>query len=63
MPSIVVVALGEPGAPVVCCAKVEPTERARTEADNTNARMVVVEFMVKLPWNDGSVIRTVLAVS
>jgi hypothetical protein len=29
-------------------AKVEPTVRARTEADNTNARIVGVEFMVKL---------------
>ena len=49
LPSIVVVALGEPGVPVVCWAKVEPAVRARTEADNTNARMVGVEFMVRLP--------------
>src|SRR6186713_2855008 len=43
LPSIVVVALGDPGVPVVCCAKVEPAVRARTEVDNTNARMVRVE--------------------
>jgi hypothetical protein len=60
LPSIVVVALGEPGVPVVCWAKVEPTVRARMEADNINARMVGVEFMVRLPWNDCSVARTSL---
>ena len=54
LPSIVVVALGEPGVPVVCWAKVEPAVRARTEADNTNARMVGVEFMVRLLRNDCS---------
>jgi hypothetical protein len=48
LPSIVVVALGEPGVPVVCWAKVEPAVRARTEAENTNARIVGVEFMVRL---------------
>jgi hypothetical protein len=37
-PSIVVVALGEPGVPVICWAKVEPTVRARTEADNISVR-------------------------
>src|SRR4029078_9417422 len=52
LPSIVVVALGDPGVPVVCCAKVEPAVRARTEVDNTNARMVRVEFMFSLPRND-----------
>ena len=45
LPSIVVVALGEPGVPVICWAKVEPVVRARTEADNANARMVGVDFM------------------
>src|SRR5262249_49344387 len=36
-PSIVVVALGEPGAPVVCWASVEPMVRvARNEADKNN---------------------------
>ena len=52
LPSIVVVALGEPGVPVTCWAQVEPAVRARTEADNANARMVEVEFMVRLPRND-----------
>jgi hypothetical protein len=46
LPSIVVVALGEPGVPVVCWAKVEPTVRARTEADNISVRIVGVGFMV-----------------
>src|SRR5215472_4727080 len=36
-PSIVVVASGEPGVPVVCWASAEPTARtARTAADKTN---------------------------
>src|SRR5262245_52761960 len=35
-PSIVVVALGEPGVPVVCWASAEPTQRAKTDADNSN---------------------------
>src|SRR5262245_4330438 len=39
LPSIVVVASGEPGVPVVCWAKVEPTVRARTEVDNVSARI------------------------
>jgi hypothetical protein len=39
LPSIVVVALGEPGVPVICWAEVEPAVRASTEADNANARM------------------------
>ena len=46
LPSIVVVALGEPGVPVICCAKVEPVVRARTVADKTNARMLGVDFML-----------------
>src|SRR3954471_24543087 len=58
LPSIVVVALGEPGVPVVCWAKVEPAVRVRTLADNTNARMVGVEFMVRLPRNDYFVLGT-----
>src|SRR6516164_5102573 len=51
LPSIVVVALGEPGVPVVCWAKVEPTVRARTAVDNISARMVV-EFMARLLRNE-----------
>ena len=48
LPSIVVVAPGEPGVPVVW-AKVEPAVRARTAAVIISARMVgVVEFMVRL---------------
>src|SRR6478752_7200921 len=49
LPSMVVVAPGEPGVPVICWAEVEPAVRARTEADNANARMVELEFMVSLP--------------
>jgi hypothetical protein len=37
LPSVVVVALGEPGTPVVCCARAEPTLIvAKTDADNNN---------------------------
>src|SRR4029077_5419950 len=50
LPSMVVVALGEPGVPVACWAKDEPPVRARTEADNANARMVE-DFMFSLPRN------------
>src|SRR4051794_5398367 len=48
LPSIVVVAPGDPGVPVICWAKVEPAVRARTAADNANSR-IRVEFMVWLP--------------
>src|ERR1700687_4975491 len=40
-PSMVAVALGEPGTPVVCWASAEPTVRARTEADNNNVPAVI----------------------
>ena len=51
LPSIVVVASGAPGVPVVCWAKVEPVVRAKIkmEAEDVSARMVGVEFMVRLP--------------
>src|SRR6476646_9439602 len=52
LPSIVVVALGEPGVPVICWAKVEPTVRASTEAGRTSARMVGVDFIARLPRVD-----------
>src|SRR6478735_2404004 len=58
LPSMVVVAPGEPGVPVTCWAQVEPAVRARTEADNANARMVEVEFMVRLPRNDYFEVKT-----
>jgi len=45
LPSIVVVALGEPGVPVICWAEVEPAVRVRTEADTTKAQMV--EFIIR----------------
>src|SRR5262245_28304592 len=46
-PSIVVVASGEPGLPVVCWASADPAARAaRTEADKTNAATL-------LGWMDG----------
>src|SRR5499426_3538234 len=41
-PSIVVVASGEPGVPVVCWASAEPTVRAaRTEADKTTVTAMI----------------------
>src|SRR5262245_30606493 len=41
-PSIVVVASGEPGVPVVCWASAEPTVRAvTTEADKTNVTAMI----------------------
>src|SRR6476646_1397303 len=46
LPSIVVVALGDPGVPVVSWASAELAVRVRTGADKTNARMVGMDFMV-----------------
>src|SRR5262244_546879 len=41
-PSIVVVASGEPGVPVVCWASAEPTVRAaRAEVDKTNVTAMI----------------------
>jgi hypothetical protein len=41
VPSIVVVALGEPGIPVTCCAEAEPTHdaTAAAEINNLNERL------------------------
>src|SRR5215813_522838 len=56
LPSIVVVALGEPGVPVICWARDEPNVRSRTAADEISARMVL-EYMARLPEMKASVVR------
>src|ERR1700739_537574 len=47
-PSIVVVAPGEPGVPVICCADADRPEIAATATDaNSSSQMLLVALMVR----------------
>ena len=50
MPGIVVVALGEPGVPVICCADAGRPEIVATATDANNpTQMLLVALMVRSP--------------
>ena len=55
MPSIVVVALGEPGTPVTCCAAAGTLAAVTVANDNNRpSQRVLVALMVSLPLIDRS---------